>query len=185
MDIPKEKLVEMYKRMVTIRQFEEGVARLMREGRIPGIAHLYAGEEAVAVGACAALGEADYIASTHRGHGHLIAKGGDPKRMYAELFGRPGHPGGQRHRGRRAAHRCGGGVRRSDRRGSLRRPGSATPTSGRSLQPHPLQPAPGGRLPAQRPEDRRRCTGSDGSEGLSRRWLHERFLYLNRPRHRL
>jgi len=87
MDIPREKLIEMYARMVTIRRFEEGAAGLMREGRIKGFIHLYAGEEAVAVGACFAVGKEDYIASTHRGHGHLIAKGGDPKNMYAELFG--------------------------------------------------------------------------------------------------
>jgi pyruvate dehydrogenase E1 component alpha subunit len=88
MDIPREKLIEMYQCMVTIRQFEEGAAGLMRDGRIKGMLHLYAGEEAVAVGACFAVGREDYIASTHRGHGHLIAKGGDPKGMYAELFGR-------------------------------------------------------------------------------------------------
>ena len=88
MDIPREKLIEMYQCMVTIRQFEEGAAGLMRDGRIKGMLHLYAGEEAVAVGACFAVGKEDYIASTHRGHGHLIAKGGDPKGMYAELFGR-------------------------------------------------------------------------------------------------
>jgi TPP-dependent pyruvate/acetoin dehydrogenase alpha subunit len=88
MDIPREKLIQMYECMVTIRQFEEGAAGLTRDGRIKGAIHLYAGEEAVAVGACSAVGRADYIASTHRGHGHLIAKGGDPKNMYAELFGR-------------------------------------------------------------------------------------------------
>ncbi|MGQ9572456.1 MAG: thiamine pyrophosphate-dependent dehydrogenase E1 component subunit alpha [Dehalococcoidia bacterium] len=88
MDIPKDKLIEMYECMVTIRQFEEGAAGLTRDGRIKGAIHLYVGEEAVAVGACLAVGKDDYIASTHRGHGHLIAKGGDPKRMYAELFGR-------------------------------------------------------------------------------------------------
>ena len=88
MDIPKDKLIQMYERMVTIRQFEENVARLLREGKLPGLAHLYAGEEAVAVGACSAVEDDDFISSTHRGHGHLIAKGGDPKRMYAELYGR-------------------------------------------------------------------------------------------------
>jgi TPP-dependent pyruvate/acetoin dehydrogenase alpha subunit len=88
MDIPKDKLIQMYERMVTIRQFEENVARLIREGRVIGLAHLYAGEEAVAVGACTVVKDDDFISSTHRGHGHLIAKGGDPKRMYAELYGR-------------------------------------------------------------------------------------------------
>ncbi len=88
MDIPKDELARMYETMVTIRQFEEGVAKLIRDGKIPGVAHLYAGEEAVGVGACSLLSNDDYIASSHRGHGHLIAKGGDPKGMYAELLGR-------------------------------------------------------------------------------------------------
>ncbi len=88
MDIPKDKLLEMFRRMVTIREFEEGAGRLMREARIPGMIHLYAGEEAVAVGTCANLNPDDYITSTHRGHGHLIAKGGDIRLMYAELFGK-------------------------------------------------------------------------------------------------
>jgi len=92
MDIPKDKLVQMYETMVTIRQFEDGVAKLMRDGKTFGLAHLYAGEEAVAVGVCSLLTKDDYIASSHRGHGHLIAKGGDPKGMYAELLGRsPGY----------------------------------------------------------------------------------------------
>jgi TPP-dependent pyruvate/acetoin dehydrogenase alpha subunit len=92
MDIPKDKLVQMYETMVTIRQFEDGVAKLMRDGKSPGLAHLYAGQEAVGVGVCSLLTKDDYIASSHRGHGHLIAKGGDPKAMYAELLGRsPGY----------------------------------------------------------------------------------------------
>jgi len=92
MDIPKDELVQMYETMVTIRQFEDGVAKLMRDGKSPGLAHLYAGEEAVAVGVCSLLAKDDYVASSHRGHGHLIAKGGDPKGMYAELLGRsPGY----------------------------------------------------------------------------------------------
>jgi TPP-dependent pyruvate/acetoin dehydrogenase alpha subunit len=88
MDIPKEKLLAMFRTMVTIREFEEGAGRLMQEARIPGMIHLYAGQEAVAVGVCANLNRDDYITSTHRGHGHLIAKGGDIRLMYAELFGR-------------------------------------------------------------------------------------------------
>jgi TPP-dependent pyruvate/acetoin dehydrogenase alpha subunit len=88
MDIPKEKLLEMFRTMVTIREFEEGAGRLMQQARIPGMIHLYAGQEAVAVGVCANLNRDDYITSTHRGHGHLIAKGGDIRLMYAELFGR-------------------------------------------------------------------------------------------------
>jgi len=92
MDIPKDRLIQMYETMVTIRQFEDGVAKLMRDGKTFGLAHLYAGEEAVAVGVCSLLTKDDYIASSHRGHGHLIAKGGDPKGMYAELLGRsPGY----------------------------------------------------------------------------------------------
>ncbi len=88
MDLSAEKLRSMYERMVTIRQFEEEGGRLSQAGRIPGALHLYVGEEAVAVGVCANLNDDDYITSTHRGHGHLVAKGGDLGRMYAELFGR-------------------------------------------------------------------------------------------------
>ena len=88
MDISKEKLLEMFRTMVTIREFEEGAGRLVREARIPGMIHLYVGQEAVAVGTCANLNPDDYITSTHRGHGHLIAKGGDIRLMYAELFGK-------------------------------------------------------------------------------------------------
>jgi acetoin:2,6-dichlorophenolindophenol oxidoreductase subunit alpha len=76
---------ELYKLMLTIRRFEEQTARMYAEGEIPGFVHLYAGEEAVAVGVCARLARDDFITSTHRGHGHLIAKGGDLRRMMAEL----------------------------------------------------------------------------------------------------
>ncbi len=79
---------ELYRKMLTIRRFEEKTARMYAEGEVPGFVHLYIGEEAVAVGVCAALGKEDFITSTHRGHGHLIAKGGDLKRMMAELCGR-------------------------------------------------------------------------------------------------
>jgi len=88
MDIPREKLLGMYERMVRIREFEERAGTLMEQTRIPGAVHLYVGEEAVAVGVCNALTDQDYITSTHRGHGHLIAKGGDTRRMFAELLGR-------------------------------------------------------------------------------------------------
>ena len=88
MDIPRDKLLAMFRTMVTIREFEEGAGRLSRESRIPGVVHLYVGQEAVATGACAHLDRDDYITSTHRGHGHLIAKGGDIRPMYAELFGK-------------------------------------------------------------------------------------------------
>ena len=88
MEIPKEKLLEIYERMATIRQFEERVREEFAANRIPGFVHLYAGEEAVAVGVCAHLTDEDMITSTHRGHGHCIAKGVDVKAMMAELYGR-------------------------------------------------------------------------------------------------
>ncbi len=88
MDIAKEKLVNMYRQMVRIRVFEERVVKEFAAGHIPGFVHLYIGEEASAVGACSALRVDDYITSTHRGHGHLIAKGGKTDRMMAELYGR-------------------------------------------------------------------------------------------------
>lgn len=77
--------IELYQKMLTIRRFEERTAKLYAEGEIPGFTHLYAGEEAVAVGVCAALRRDDFITSTHRGHGHLIAKGGNLDLMMAEL----------------------------------------------------------------------------------------------------
>jgi len=78
----------MYTTMLRIRTFEERVSREFAAGNIPGFVHLYIGEEATATGACAALRPDDYITSTHRGHGHLIAKGGRTDRMMAELFGK-------------------------------------------------------------------------------------------------
>ncbi|MFB6159745.1 MAG: thiamine pyrophosphate-dependent dehydrogenase E1 component subunit alpha [Haloferacaceae archaeon] len=78
---------EALRRMVTIRTFDDRASDLFADGEIPGFVHLYIGEEAVAVGACGALDDEDYITSTHRGHGHCIAKGLDPERMMAELFG--------------------------------------------------------------------------------------------------
>ncbi|MBN1862348.1 MAG: pyruvate dehydrogenase (acetyl-transferring) E1 component subunit alpha, partial [Dehalococcoidales bacterium] len=84
----KEKLIDMYRKMVRIRLFEERVVKEFAAGKIPGFVHLYSGEEAVAVGACANLTDDDYITSTHRGHGHVIAKGGKTDRMMAELFGK-------------------------------------------------------------------------------------------------
>jgi pyruvate/2-oxoglutarate/acetoin dehydrogenase E1 component/TPP-dependent pyruvate/acetoin dehydrogenase alpha subunit len=85
---PREKLLEMYRLMQLARRFDESVIDLYASGQIPGFMHLYIGEEAVAVGACSALAEGDTITSTHRGHGHCIAKGGDPRFMMAELFAR-------------------------------------------------------------------------------------------------
>lgn len=81
-------LLELYRRMVRIRKFEEGIVQVYTRGLMPGLAHTYIGEEAVAVGVCAALRKDDYITSTHRGHGHLIAKGGQVDRMMAEVLGK-------------------------------------------------------------------------------------------------
>ena len=87
-NIAKEVLLEMYRRMVTIRKFEETVYDVYSRGTMPGLAHLYTGMEAVAVGVCSNLKATDNITSTHRGHGHLLAKGGKPNRMFAELLGK-------------------------------------------------------------------------------------------------
>ncbi|EKO1911583.1 TPA: pyruvate dehydrogenase (acetyl-transferring) E1 component subunit alpha [Clostridium botulinum] len=78
----------MYKTMLKIRKFEQVAMNTFAEGKIPGFVHLYIGEEAVATGVCANLKDSDYITSTHRGHGHILAKGGDLKFMMAELFGK-------------------------------------------------------------------------------------------------
>jgi TPP-dependent pyruvate/acetoin dehydrogenase alpha subunit len=86
MDPTPEKMIHMFEQMTRMREFDERAALLMEQARVPGSVHLYCGEEAIAVGICEALNPDDYITSTHRGHGHLLAKGGDPKRMYAELF---------------------------------------------------------------------------------------------------
>jgi TPP-dependent pyruvate/acetoin dehydrogenase alpha subunit len=75
MEIPRETLLLMLERMLKIRHFEDRVKDLFAAGEMPGFVHLYLGQEAVAVGACAALRDDDYITSTHRGHGHIIAKG--------------------------------------------------------------------------------------------------------------
>jgi len=86
MEVDKQTLLQMYRNMLRIRYFEERLAEESAQGNIPGLLHLYVGEEAVAVGACTPLTKEDYITSTHRGHGHCIAKGGELKRMMAELF---------------------------------------------------------------------------------------------------
>lgn len=89
-------LLDFYRRMVMIRQFELRAIHERRSGLIPGFIHSCVGQEATAVGACAALERQDVIASTHRGHGHLMAKGGDPARMMAELAARrDGYCGGK------------------------------------------------------------------------------------------
>lgn len=81
---------EALERMLLIRRFEERTRDLFADGELPGFVHLYIGQEAVAVGATGALASEDYVASTHRGHGHCLAKGLDPERMFAELYGRRG-----------------------------------------------------------------------------------------------
>jgi pyruvate dehydrogenase E1 component alpha subunit len=88
LNLDKEKLVEMYRKMVEIRNFEEKVFELYGRNLVPGTIHLYAGEEAVAVGVCGNLRKDDYITSTHRGHGHCIAKGAQLKKIMAEILGK-------------------------------------------------------------------------------------------------
>jgi TPP-dependent pyruvate/acetoin dehydrogenase alpha subunit len=88
MEVKPERLLQMYKLMLTIRCFEEAINDVYRRGLMPGLAHPYIGEEAVAVGVCESLEREDYITSTHRGHGHCIAKGCDLNYMMAEVMGR-------------------------------------------------------------------------------------------------
>jgi len=88
MDRDRDLLKLLYHRMYLIRRFEETAGELYRRGTLLGIVHLYLGEEAVATGVCSALRADDYITSTHRGHGHVLAKGGDPKLLLAELCGK-------------------------------------------------------------------------------------------------
>src|SRR5690348_3571986 len=86
--VKAEQWMRIYRRVVMIREFEEQVNELYTRALMPGLAHLYIGEEAVAVGICEALTNKDYITSTHRGHGHCLAKGAAPDRMFAELLGK-------------------------------------------------------------------------------------------------
>src|SRR3989338_5689372 len=86
--IDVEQSLHLYQQMAKIRAFEEQVNELYKSAKMPGLAHLYSGEEAVAVGVCEALNRDDYITSTHRGHGHCLAKGASPDRMFAELLGK-------------------------------------------------------------------------------------------------
>jgi pyruvate dehydrogenase E1 component alpha subunit len=86
--VTAELALEMYRRMTLIRLFEEQANELYRSAKMPGLTHLYIGEEAVAVGVCSALRRDDWITSTHRGHGHCLAKGAEPRRMFAELLGK-------------------------------------------------------------------------------------------------
>ncbi|MCK6627953.1 MAG: thiamine pyrophosphate-dependent dehydrogenase E1 component subunit alpha [Anaerolineae bacterium] len=90
--VDSEQWLHMYAQMTKIRVFEENVNELYTSAKMPGLAHLYIGEEAVAVGVCEALRKDDYITSTHRGHGHCLAKGASVDRMFAELLGKePGY----------------------------------------------------------------------------------------------
>ena len=83
-----DQLIRFYRQMVAIRLFEERVNDLYTRALMPGLAHLYIGEEAIAVGVCEALRKDDYVTSTHRGHGHCLAKGASPDLMFAELLGK-------------------------------------------------------------------------------------------------
>ena len=86
--IETQRWIRMYRQMLAIRLFDEHVNDLYTRALMPGLAHLYIGQEAVAVGVCEALRPDDYITSTHRGHGHCLAKGASPDRMFAELLGK-------------------------------------------------------------------------------------------------
>ena len=101
MQLSREELREAYRRMTTIREFEDTLHEEFSAGNIPGFVHLYAGEEASGVGVCMHLDDRDAIASTHRGHGHCIAKGVDPKGMMLEIYGKKagacGGKGGSMH----------------------------------------------------------------------------------------
>jgi pyruvate dehydrogenase E1 component alpha subunit len=87
-ELTRDQAIQMFRQMVTIRLFEERVMELYRRTLIPGIAHVSIGQEAVPVGVCSALLSSDYITSTHRGHGHCLAKGAEITEMFAELFGK-------------------------------------------------------------------------------------------------
>jgi TPP-dependent pyruvate/acetoin dehydrogenase alpha subunit len=96
MDLSNDKMIHMFEQMTLLREFDERAGLLMEQARVHGSVHLYCGEEAIGVGVCEALQSDDYITSTHRGHGHLLAKGGDPRKMYAELFAKAsGYNGGK------------------------------------------------------------------------------------------
>ena len=86
--LSKQALLQAYRKMREIRTFEERLHQENTSGDIPGFIHLYTGEEAIAVGVCENLTSADFIGSTHRGHGHCIAKGCDIHGMMAEIFGK-------------------------------------------------------------------------------------------------
>src|SRR5216683_5053329 len=87
-ELDREDWLHMYEQMAKIRAFEEQVNELYQAAKMPGLAHLYIGEEAIAVGVCEALDRTDYITSTHRGHGHCLAKGASIDKMLCELLGK-------------------------------------------------------------------------------------------------
>ncbi len=87
-EVDREQWLHMYEQMIKIRAFEEQVNELYQAAKMPGLAHLYIGEEAIAVGVCEALKREDYITSTHRGHGHCLAKGAAVDKMFCELLGK-------------------------------------------------------------------------------------------------
>src|SRR5206468_626476 len=90
--LSRDQALHFYRQMLKIRLFEEQVNQLYLGAKMPGLAHLYIGQEAVAVGVCEALRRDDYITSTHRGHGHCLAKGASVDKMFAELLGKaPGY----------------------------------------------------------------------------------------------
>ena len=101
MQLSREQLLKAYRQMKTIREFEDRLHEEIPKGLIPGFTHLYSGQEAIAVGVCENLNDSDAITSTHRGHGHCIAKGCDVKGMMAEIYGRAtglcGGKGGSMH----------------------------------------------------------------------------------------
>jgi len=90
--ISDNRTLSLYERMLLIRRAEERLVQAFKEGALPGNVHLYIGEEAIAVGVCTHLTERDWITSTHRGHGHFLAKGGNPAALFAEIYGRGSGP---------------------------------------------------------------------------------------------
>jgi len=100
-ELSHDNLLEMYRQMVLIRRFEEKSSELYTQGKIGGFLHLYIGEEAIAVGACAAMGDVDHLLTAYRDHGWALARGLDPRRTMAELLGKAtgvsGGKGGSMH----------------------------------------------------------------------------------------
>jgi len=96
LDLKKEEYLKIYETMLRIRTFDETAAAFAGSGELEGFVHPYSGEEAIAAGVCSELSDMDCIVSTHRGHGHIIAKGGDIRKMWAELYGKAtGYSGGR------------------------------------------------------------------------------------------